>query len=89
MRIKQYEYTQCIDGATQYDDCLSEDSKILVAQYIPALVSMDKGNPYIEALPLPRTEEEVKTDYTRRLLSYDYNEVKNMTQLEKDRKSVV
>ena len=83
MRIKQYEYTQCIDGATQYDDCLSEDSKILIAQYIPALVSMDKGNPYIEALPLPRTEEEVKTDYTRRLLSYDYNEVKNMTPLEK------
>lgn len=53
------------------------------AEYHEALLGSDKGNPYIEALPLPRSSEEIRRAYTKILPIYRYSDVKNMTKLEK------
>lgn len=63
MVIKSYTYSDRAEGETQYDVAGYSNEKIVPAHYIPALVPMDKGNPFIEALPLPRTDEEIKMDY--------------------------
>lgn len=73
MVIKSYTYSDRAEGETQYDVAGYSNEKIVPAHYIPALVPMDKGNPFIEALPLPRTDEEIKMDYTKTLVSYNYD----------------
>ena len=78
-----YKYTECLFDETQYDDDLQDDLKIVNAKYVPALVPMDAGNPYIEALPYLRPEEDVMNAYTTPLYTYDYNKVKNMNKYEK------
>ena len=83
MVIKSYTYSDRAEGETQYDVAGYSNEKIVPAHYIPALVPMDKGNPFIEALPLPRTDEEIKMDYTKTLVSYNYDSVKDMSKLEK------
>lgn len=65
MVIKSYTYSDRAEGETQYDVAGYSNEKIVPAHYIPALVPMDKGNPFIEALPLPRTDEEIKMDYIK------------------------
>lgn len=82
MNIK-YEYFDCDKFESQYEDYDFEESKVVNARYVKALVECDKGNPYIEALPYPRNEEDIRDAYTRHLLTYDYDKVKNMTKLEK------
>ena len=83
MVIKPYSYSDRTESETQYDTAGYGGENIVPAHYIPALVPMDKGNPFIESLPLPRTDEEIKMDYTKTLVSYDYDSVKNMSKLEK------
>ena len=50
MVIKSYTYSDRAEGETQYDVAGYSNEKIVPAHYIPALVPMDKGNPFIEAL---------------------------------------
>ena len=83
MVIKPYSYSDRTESETQYDTAGYGGENIVPAHYIPALVPMDKGNPFIESLPLPRTDDEIKMDYTKTLVSYDYDSVKNMSKLEK------
>lgn len=78
---KNYEYYNCNKHESQYIDC--NLNKVVNARYVKALVECDKGNPYIEALPYPRNEEDVRDAYTQSLLTYDYDKVKNMDKLEK------
>lgn len=54
-----YKYVNDLDGISQYDDFDLENNKIVNARYIHALVDEDRGNPYIEALPLPRDEKSI------------------------------
>lgn len=82
MDIK-YNYYDIGDNETQYDDYDFNESKVVNARYIQSIVEEDRGNPYIEALPYPRNEEDVKDAYTKHLLTYDYNKVQNMSKLEK------
>lgn len=49
MVIKSYTYSDRAEGETQYDVAGYSNEKIVPAHYIPALVPMDKGNPFIEA----------------------------------------
>ena len=83
MRIKEYKYCARSEEESQYSELACEGSSILDARYIPAMVKMDVGNPYIEALPLPRSDASIKHDYTKTLLSYNYDDVKKMSKLEK------
>lgn len=80
---KKYTYFSCELDESQYDDYDFNDSKIVEARYVKALVECDEGNPYIEALPYPRGEADVKDAYTKGLITYDYNKVQDMNKLEK------
>ena len=78
-----YKYCNCPKDENQYQDYDFSETKIVQAQYVPAIIEMDKGNPYIEALPYPRPEEDIMDAYTRQLYDYDYDRVKTMSKIEK------
>ena len=78
-----YKYVPCEENESQYEDYDLENYNIVEARYIKAKEEMDRGNPFIEALPFPRGEEDVRSAYTKQLLTYDFDRVKNMTKLEK------
>ena len=82
MDIK-YNYYNLGNNETQYEDYNFDESKVVNARYIQSIVEEDRGNPYIEALPYPRNEEDVKDAYTKHLLTYNYDKTKNMSKLEK------
>lgn len=79
----KYEYVTDLEEISQYDDLNLEENKIVNARYIHALIDADKGNPYIEALPLPRSENNITRVYTKTLPSYKYDDVKKMEPLQK------
>lgn len=79
----KYEYYDCDKTESQYTDCDFSVNKIVQARYVPALIEEDCGNPYIEALPYPRSEEDVRDAYTKSLLTYSYDKVAEMSKLEK------
>lgn len=78
-----YDYVSCEEGASQYDDYNFKESKIVDAAYIPAIVEMDRGNPYIEALPYPKEGRNVRSVYNKPLLEYDYEKIKEMSDVKK------
>ena len=82
MTVK-YNYCECEKFETQYEDCDFDTSKIVNARYVKALVDCDEGNPYIEALPYPRKEEDIRDAYTRNILTYNYDKVQEMNKLKK------
>ena len=77
----KYEYVDLKDSSAQYEDY--EKGRPVEARYIPAKIEADKGNPFVEALPLPRTEEEVLCDYNTILPSYSYDKTTSMSKLNK------
>lgn len=77
------QYVICEEGVSQYEDCDLTETNIVDAIYIPAKMDIDKGNPYIEALPNPRSEENIMNAYTRSLPGYSYDKVKGMSRLDK------
>ena len=81
--MRNYKYVNCEEGASQYDDCNFKKSKIVDAAYIPAIVEMDRGNPYIEALPYPKEGRTVRLAYNKPLQDFDYEKTKEMSTLEK------
>ena len=78
-----YKYIQCEEGASQYDDYDLNETNIVDAIYIPARMDIDKGNPYIEALPNPRDDFGIRRAYTRELPGYSYDKVKDMSKIDK------
>lgn len=76
-------YVICEEGASQYDDYDLNETKIVNAVYIPARLDIDKGNPYIEALPNPRSEKNIMNAYTKSLPGYSFDKVKSMSKLDK------
>ena len=78
-----YKYIQCEEGTSQYDNYDLNETNIVDAIYIPARMDIDKGNPYIEALPNPRDDFSIRRAYTRDLPGYSYDKVKNMSKLDK------
>ena len=79
----KYDYINIDDNVSQYDDIDFGENKIIDARYIPAALDEDKGNPYIEALPIPRRDASIRLAYTRSLPSYRYEEIKSMNTFEK------
>lgn len=78
-----YEYTKCEEGCSQYDDYDLSEKDIVSAAYIPARLECDKGNPFIEALPLPRGYDDILNANTSPLIGYSFDKVKNMSRLDK------
>lgn len=77
------QYVTCEEGMSQYDDVDLKSTNIVDAVYVHARLQVDRGNPYIEALPLPRSEDYVQDAYTRNLGAYRYDDVKAMSDLDR------
>ena len=75
----KYNYVDCEEGVSQYD----AGSKTVAAKYVKAKVPMDRGNCFIEALPYPRKDDDIRLAYTKTLPEYNYSKVKKMSKLEK------
>lgn len=80
---KNYSYVDCEEGSSQYDEYDLKEQTILPATYVRAKVKADEGNPYIEAIPYPRDDDNIERAYTRILADYDYSKVSSMSKLEK------
>ena len=77
------DYSYITKDQVQYEDYDLNNQNIVDAMYSHALVNEDKGSPYIEALPLPRSDEELQMAYTTTLPSFRYDKVKDMSNLKK------
>ncbi len=72
------EYRQLRNGENLYDGC-AEDEQIVMAEYAEASEKMDRGNIFIESLPLPRTNEDIENDFSSPIYSYDRKKIENMS----------
>ena len=61
-----YEYATLEEGEGQYDNINLRNENCVDAVYIPAEFSIDKGNPFIEALPRPREAPVIRTHFPLR-----------------------
>lgn len=77
------EYFNCEEGCSQYDDYDLYKQNIVDAIYIHAKLDIDKGNPYIEALPMPRSDNEIMIAYNKSLPGYRFSDIKSMSRLDK------
>ncbi len=77
----ELKYLQMNELSTQYDDY--EKGYPVRARYIHARLDSDRGNPFIEALPLPRTDKEIEIDYYTEIPSYSHDKIKSMSKLDK------
>lgn len=78
-----YKYAEIEEYESQYgEDCLETGCPV-EAVYIRAKVEMDKGNPFIEALPLPRVNKESLKAYENEILGYRYDKASKLPKLEK------
>lgn len=68
----KYEYANLPVGSNQYKGIDFENTLFVDAKYVHALIPSDRGNRYIEALPPPRDEDEVLRDYSKPILTYDF-----------------
>lgn len=80
-----YEYADLEDGEGQYDSINLHNVNSVDAVYIPAEFPMDKGNPFIEALPMPREGSDVRRSYNRQIIGYDANKVAEMSDYQRIR----
>lgn len=66
-----YKYVVLAPGERQYE---VNDDNIVQARYIKSKISSDNGNPYIEALPVPRNKDEIFNVYNKPFRDYNKNE---------------
>lgn len=78
-----YEYTEIEGYDSQYKNEDFEFGVPVEAIYVKSKVSTDRGNPFIEALPFPRTEGDVVCAYEKGLPDYDLDEAKTLPKTEK------
>lgn len=79
----KYQYEILEPGAHQYDEYDLNETNRVTAKYIKSCCLGDNGNPYIEALPLPREGDEVYSAYTKDLINFDSDAIARMTSLQK------
>ncbi len=80
-----YEYAVLEDGEGQYDNINIRNVNSVDAIYIHAEFPMDKGNPFIEALPMPREGSDVRRSYNRQIIGYDADKVAEMSDYQRIR----
>lgn len=72
----RYEYAALDGNERQYDHIDFFENPLVDAVYVKSNCIADRGNPYIESLPRPKTMEEILNDYYRPISDYDWNEQK-------------
>jgi len=75
-----YTYTE---SGTQYESYDLTEPGIVPAEYVRSKTDLDNGNPYIEALPVPRDAEEIHRAYQKPLTGYRYEEQKALSRYDK------
>lgn len=73
-------YRSLKKGENLYDE-YSKDTQTVFAEYAASL--NDEGNPFIEAIPLQRSDDELIEDFTQNVYTYDREAVRKMTLSEK------
>lgn len=71
------------NGESQYEDYDLTKETIVQAAYVHALHPDDKGNIFVEALPVPRSKKNVCIEYTKELAFYNEDAIKGMDISEK------
>ena len=79
----KYNYTEMKENEHSYDNFDLRMTNEVPAVYVRSKMPEDNGNPYIEALPEARTEDEVFTTYNKQPLFPNEKEVRNMSVNEK------
>ena len=79
----KYNYTEMKENEHSYDNFDFRMTNEVPAVYVRSKMPEDNGNPYIEALPEARTEDEVFTTYNKQPLFPNEKEVRNMSVNEK------
>lgn len=74
----KYEYTDIPMGENQYANIDFKNTLFVDAKYTHAMIPSDRGNRYIEALPPPRTEQEILQAYSKPILTYDFERESNL-----------
>lgn len=81
--MAKYNYVTCEEGVSQYDDYDLKEQRIVPARYVKAKLAIDTGNPYIEALPYPRTGRNIISSYSQTMADFDYGKIKSMSIIDK------
>lgn len=81
--MAKYTYVTCEEGVSQYDDYDLKEQRIVPARYVKAKLAIDAGNPYIEALPYPRTGRNIISSYSQTMADFDYGKIKSMSTIDK------
>lgn len=81
--MAKYNYVTCEEGVSQYDDYDLNEHRIVPARYVKAKLAIDAGNPYIEALPYPRTGRNIISSYSQTMADFDYGKIKSMSTIDK------
>ena len=79
----KYNYAEMKENEHSYDNFDLRTTNEVPAVYVRSKVPEDNGNPYIEALPEARTEDEVFITYNKQPLFPNEKEVRNMNVNEK------
>jgi len=74
-----YSYKKLQPGERIYDDYDFTQTHIVEAQYSHSVLDIDKGNPFIEALPTPRTYDEVDMAYVRPLTGFSRKKIEKLS----------
>ena len=86
----KYDYAVLDENERQYDHLDLMETPIVDAIYVESSCAADRGNPYIECLPQPKTRNQLINDYRKSLTDYDwdkqlklsaYNRMKEVMQL--------
>lgn len=83
IRTEKYEYTKPDETGSQYGTDDFSDIAYVDARYIHS--DTYPGNPYVEALPLPKTSEQCMTAYNKTLINYDPVSISKMSDEERIR----
>lgn len=76
-------FVKCKENESQYDDYDLSIQHIVDAKYVKPILEEDLNNPYIAALPYPRSDDNILLAYNKVLLHYHFDDVKEMSKLEK------
>ena len=77
--MAKYNYVTCEEGVSQYDDYDLNEHRIVPARYVEAKLAIDAGNPYIEALPYPRTGRNIISSYSQTMAAFRFHFMQSLS----------
>lgn len=75
----EYEYANINGFESQYGERIFESGVPVEAIYVHSKVESDRGNPFIEALPLPRVGQEANCAYEKGIENYNMDDAMKLS----------